>query len=40
MQLLQQRKKNYAQKTMHSVVMGGTEELRDDSNSWLWMKKG
>ena len=39
-QLLQQGKKNYAQKRMHSAFMRGTEELGDDNNSWLWMKKG
>ena len=40
MQLLQQHKENYAQKRMHSAFMRGTEEVRNDNNSWLWMKKG
>ena len=40
MQLLQQHKENYAQKRMHSALMRGTEEVRNDNNSWLWMKKG
>ena len=39
-QSLQQCKKNYAQKRMHSAFMRGTEEVRGDNNSWLWMKKG
>ena len=39
-QLLQQRKEKYAKKRMHSAFMGGTEEVTDDNNSWLWMKKG
>ena len=39
-QLLQQRKESYALKRMHSPFMRCTEEVRDDSNSWLWMKKG
>ena len=38
-QLLQQRKENYAQKRMHTAFMKSTEVVRDDSNSWLWMKK-
>ena len=25
---------------MHPAFMGGTEEVRDHNNSWLWMKKG
>ena len=40
MQFLQQHKENYAQKRMHSAFMRGTEEVRNDNNSWLWMKKG
>ena len=39
-QLLQQLKENYAQKRMRSAFMRGTEEVRDNNNSWLWMKKG
>ena len=39
-QLIQQCKENYAQKRKHSAFMRGTEEVRDDNNSWLWMKKG
>ena len=39
-QLLQQSKENCVQKRMHSAFMKGTEEVRDDSNHWLWMKKG
>ena len=37
-QLLQHHTENYAQKGMHSAFMGGTEEVRDGNNSWLWMK--
>ena len=40
MQLLQQHKENHARKRMHSAFMRGTEEVRDNNNSWLWMKKG
>ena len=32
--------KKTAQKRMHSAFLRGTDEVRDDSNSWLWMKKG
>ena len=32
--------KKIAQKRRHSAFMRGTEEVRDDNNSWLWMKKG
>ena len=39
MQLLQQRKEDYAQKRMHSVFMRGTEEVRDENNNWLWLKR-
>ena len=39
-QLLQQHKENLARKRMHSAFMRGTEEVRDNNNSWLWMKKG
>ena len=39
-QLLQQLKENYAQKRMRSAFMRGTEEVRDNNNCWLWMKKG
>ena len=38
--LLQQRKEKYAQKRMFSAYTGGTEEVRDNINSWLLMKKG
>ena len=37
-QLFQQRKENYAQKRMHSRFMRGTEEVRDDNNSWATIK--
>ena len=40
MQLLQQHKESYAHRRIHSAFMRGTEEVRDDNNSWLWMKKG
>ena len=39
-QLLQQGKENYAQKRMHYAFLRGTTEVRDDNNSWSWMKKG
>ena len=39
-QLFQESKENYAKKRMHSAFMRGTKEVRDESNSWLWMKKG
>lgn len=25
---------------MHSAFMRGTEEVRNENNGWLWMKKG
>ena len=39
-ELLQQGKENYTKKRMHSAFMRLTEEVSDDINSWLWMKKG
>ena len=33
MQLLQQRKENFAQKRMHPALIRGTKEVRDDNNN-------
>ena len=36
---MDQRKENYAQKRIYSAFMRGTEEVRDDTNNWFWMKE-
>ena len=36
---MEQRKENCAQKRIYSAFLRGTEEVRDDTNSWFWMKE-
>eukprot|EP00795_Rhopilema_esculentum_P013890 gene13890-biopygen3805 len=34
------REEKYYNKSLHSAFLRETEEVRDDDNSWLWVKKG
>ena len=34
------REEKYYKKSLHSAFLRETEEVRDDDNSWLWVKKG
>ena len=34
------REERYYKKPLHSTFLRQTEEVRDEDNSWLWVKKG